>query len=144
MEPITVNQVVKLTGLSRETLRYYENAGLLGQPTRGANGYRYFDKSDLQRLDFILKTKRAGFKIREIRELIDLKDNGAATCRLGRDIACERIDNVDEQIASLQEVRAMLQDFAERCEAEGLDEPCSLSFHLETSTFPMPEDDDEP
>lgn len=142
MQPVTVNQVVKLTGLSRETLRYYENAGLLGKPTRGANGYRYFDKSDLQRLDFILKTKRAGFKIREIKELIDLKDNGAATCRLGRDIAWERIRNVDEQIASLREVRAMLKDFADRCEAEGLDEPCSLSFQLEPSAVRIPVDED--
>ena len=40
----------------------------------------------------------------------------------------ERIRNVNEQIASLREVRAMLKDFADRCEAEGLDEPCSLCF----------------
>jgi MerR family Zn(II)-responsive transcriptional regulator of zntA len=127
---MTVKDVSRTTGLSRETLRYYENAGLLREPRRGSNGYRYFDEGDLDRLEFILKTKKAGFKIREIGELISLKGNGNATCRLGRDIALGRIRKVDEQIASLTEVRAILVDFAERCEAEGLDEPCSLSFHL--------------
>ena len=131
MKVMTVKDVMKMTGLSRETLRYYENAGLLSKPMRGANGYRHFTASDLERLEFIFKTKNAGFKIREIRELISLKDTGRANCRLGRDIALKRSGVIDEQIASLREVRAILQDFALRCEAKGLDEPCSLSFNLD-------------
>ncbi len=131
MNVMTVKDVVKATGLSRETLRYYENAGLLTRPARGLNGYRNFTASDLERLEFIFKTKKAGFTLREIRELISLKDNGQANCRLGRDISLERIRKVDAKISSLIEVRAILDDFVQRCEAAGLDQPCSLSFHLD-------------
>lgn len=130
MRRLTVRDVVKKTGLSRETLRYYENAGLLCPLQRGHNGYRQFTNNDLNRLQFVLETKKAGFKIREIKELIDLKEHGAATCHVGRDIALDRIAKVDQQIASLREVREILEDFASRCEKEGLDQPCSLSFNL--------------
>ena len=131
MRRLSVKDVVEKTGLSRETLRYYENTGLLRPPRRGHNGYRQFTNNDLNRLQFILKTKKAGFKIREIKELIDLKEHGAATCRVGRDIALDRIAKADQQIASLREIREILEDFARRCEKEGLDQPCSLSFNLE-------------
>ncbi len=139
MKPMTVKDVVNATGLPRETLRYYEHAGLLGKPKRGSNGYRLFATSDLERLEFIMKTKKAGFKIREIKELINLKEVGQATGRLGRDIARARTRKIDEQMAALRVVRAILQNFAKRCEAEGLDEPCSLNFHLD-SVPPPPSD----
>lgn len=129
MSSMSVKDVIRSTGFSRETLRYYENAALLPKPARLRNGYRRFCAKDLERLEFIRKTKQAGFKLREIRELISIKDRGKATCRVGRDIARARIASVDAQIASLQEVREILRDFAKRCEQEGLDQPCSLSFH---------------
>ncbi len=135
MKALTVNGVVKASGLSRETLRYYEKRGLLKPQRQASNGYRLYAADDLQRLEFIFRTKKAGFTIRKIRELLDLKKRKHTTCRLGRDIATENIRHVDEKIIALQEVRAILADFAEQCEKEGLDEPCSLSFHLSPVLF---------
>jgi len=135
VKALTVNGVIKATGLSRETLRYYEKMGLLKPQRRATNGYRVYAANDLERLEFIFRTKKAGFTIRKIRELLDLKKRKHTTCRLGRDIATENIQHVDEKIAALQEVRAILADFAEQCEKEGLDEPCSLSFHIKPVLF---------
>jgi DNA-binding transcriptional MerR regulator len=135
VKALTVNGVVKATGLSRETLRYYEKMKLLNPARRANNGYRMYGADDLERLEFILRTKKAGFTIREIRGLLDLKKSTDATCRLGRDLAKEQIRLVDEKIVALREVRHILSDFAEQCEKEGLDEPCSLRFHLEPVLF---------
>ena len=135
MKALTVNGVVKASGLSRETLRYYEKMGLLNPQRRATNGYRVYAADDLERLEFILRTKKAGFTIRKIRELLDLKKSVNATCRIGRDMAREQIQQVDEKIVALKEVRTILADFAEQCEKEGLDEPCSLSFHLKPILF---------
>ena len=135
MKALTVNGVVKATGLSRETLRYYEKMKLLNPARRANNGYRVYGADDLERLEFILRTKRAGFTIRKIRELLDLKKSNDATCKLGRDMALAQIRLVDEQIAALKEVRQILTDFAAECEKEGLDEPCSLSFHMKPVLF---------
>lgn len=129
---MTVKDLTRKTGLPRETLRFYEAECLLRQPRRGSNGYRLFTDEHVERVEFIKKTKKAGFTIREIRELIALKDDGQANCRRGREIALDRIEKLDKQIASLQEVRGILEDFARRCEAEGLDQPCSLSFFVPT------------
>lgn len=135
MQALTVNGVIKASGLSRETLRYYEKMGLLNPQRRATNGYRVYAADDLERLEFIVKTKKAGFAIRKIRELLDLKKSVKVTCRLGRDMAREQIRHVDEKIVALKEVRTILADFTEQCEKEGLDEPCSLSFHLKPILF---------
>ena len=135
MKALSVNDVITATGLSRETLRYYEKMGLLDPQRQAANGYRVYRPDDLERLEFILRTKKAGFTIRKIRELLDLKKSVNATCRLGRDIAREQIRRVDEQIAALKDVRDILADFAEACQKEGLDQPCSLSFHMKPVLF---------
>ncbi len=135
MQALTVDGVIKASGLSRETLRYYEKMGLLKPQRQASNGYRLYAADDLQRLEFIFKTKKAGFTIREIRELLDLKNSVSATCRLGRDMAREQIQHVDEKIVALTEIRTILVDFAKQCEKEGLDEPCSLSFHLKPILF---------
>ncbi len=135
MKALTVRGVIKATGLSRETLRYYEKMGLLKPQRRATNGYRFYSGDDFERLEFIFRTKKAGFTIRKIRELLDLKKSQDTTCRLGRDIAIENIRQVDEKIAALREVRAILAEFAEQCEKDGLDEPCSLSFHLKPVLF---------
>ena len=94
MKALTVSGVVKATGLSRETLRYYEKTKLLNPARRASNGYRVYGDDDLERLEFIFRTKKAGFTIRKIRELLDLKKSIHATCRLGRDMANEQIRHI--------------------------------------------------
>ncbi len=126
---------MKATGLSRETLRYYEKMKLLNPLRQTSNGYRVYVADDLKRIEFIFRTKKAGFTIRKIRELLDLRKSSSATCRLGRDMAFEQIRQVDEKIAALEDVRNILGDFAAQCEKEGLDEPCSLSFNLKPVLF---------
>ena len=108
MKALTVNGVIKATGLSRETLRYYEKMELLNPQRRATNGYRVYVADDLERLEFIFRTKKAGFTIRKIRELLNLKKSVNATCRLGRDMANEQIRLVDEQISALKDVRVIL------------------------------------
>ena len=46
MKALTVNGVIKATGLSRETLRYYEKMGLLKPQRRATNGYRVYAAAD--------------------------------------------------------------------------------------------------
>jgi len=135
VKTLTVSGIMKATGLSRETLRYYEKMELLNPLRQTSNGYRVYVADDLKRIEFIFRTKKAGFTIRKIRELLDLRKSSSATCRLGRDMAFEQIRQVDEKIAALEDVRSILGDFATQCEKEGLDEPCSLSFNMKPVLF---------
>ncbi|HEY8393177.1 MAG TPA: MerR family transcriptional regulator [Thermaerobacter sp.] len=69
--PYTVKQLADIAGVSVRTLHYYDEIGLL-KPTRyGENGYRYYDRKALLRLQQILFSKQLGFSLREIKEIID-------------------------------------------------------------------------
>ncbi|MBE0456262.1 MAG: MerR family transcriptional regulator [Pseudoalteromonas prydzensis] len=57
----------KQTGLSRDTLRYYEKIGMLTPPVRAGNGYRYYGQTQLQELAFIERGKTIGFTLTEIK-----------------------------------------------------------------------------
>lgn len=71
--PYTVKQLADMAGVSVRTLHHYDEIGLL-KPTRyGENGYRYYDRNALLRLQQIF-FKQLGFSLREIRDIIDKPD----------------------------------------------------------------------
>ena len=123
-------ELVKRSGLERETLRFYESKGLLPKPNRASSGYRMYDRSVLARLAFIRNAKEAGFTLREISDLLDLKEKNA-TCRDGRDIARLKVAEVDKKMAALRRMKKKLLLFVTACESEGekgLAQRCHLSF----------------
>ena len=129
MKVFSTHQISKSTGTPRETLRYYEKMELLDKPTRSANGYRQYTDDDVARLAFIQKTKRAGFTIKEIKELLSIKQSGMNTCAMGKEIAASKIATINKRIDSLEEIRGILICFEKACKKEGLEKPCSLSFY---------------
>jgi len=76
--------IMKLTGLDRETLRFYEKKGIITIPNRTASGYRKYNDEVVERINFTLMAKEAGFTLGEIKELLDLKESGVS-CKAGRD-----------------------------------------------------------
>jgi MerR family mercuric resistance operon transcriptional regulator len=72
LETYKRGQLAEITGCNGETIRYYEKTGLLPAPTRGTNGYRYYDQDHLKCLGFIMKSKSLGFSNDNIRELLKI------------------------------------------------------------------------
>ena len=71
MRELTVKQLARVSGVSIRTLHHYDEIGLL-QPARvGNNGYRYYGRAELLRLQQILFHREFGFALEEIRRLID-------------------------------------------------------------------------
>lgn len=70
-EHARIDEIAARTGLTKRTLRYYEEIGLLDAPTRTEGGYRLYTTSDVQRLERIKRLKNLlGFSLAEIRELV--------------------------------------------------------------------------
>jgi DNA-binding transcriptional MerR regulator len=68
---LRIEQVATRTGLTKRTLRYYEEIGLLEPPTRTEGGYRLYTETDIQRLELIKRLKDLlGFSLAEIREMV--------------------------------------------------------------------------
>lgn len=125
------------TGVDRETLRFYESKGLLPKTRRTQSGYRIYPDTVLDRLCFIKNCKEAGFTLKEIKELIELKAK-KVKCRIGRDIAMRKRQEVLNKIKSLREMKQILDCFIADCESKGeagLNNACDLSFDTISSNF---------
>jgi len=128
-------EIVEATGVSRETLRFYELKKLLDKPKRSASGYRDYSRQCIQRIKFILTAQKAGFTLNEIQQLIELKAK-KLSCRQGRDMAFKKKRELQLRAKALQEIMNRLDKFIDICESEGesgLNRTCPLSFDLLTA-----------
>jgi DNA-binding transcriptional MerR regulator len=70
-EGLTINEAAERAGLSVDTLRYYERAGLVPHVMRTTGGQRRYDVSNLNGINFVTKMRATGMPIRRIREYME-------------------------------------------------------------------------
>lgn len=101
-----IGELAAATGTTTKTLRFYEDAGLLQPEGRTATGYRQYGQNAIDRLNFIRRGRAAGLTLAQIREVLDVRDQGRTPCRHVEDLLATRLAALDAQIADLQELRA--------------------------------------
>lgn len=120
---LKIGEVSRLSGVGIETIRFYERGGLLDRPARTYSGYRIYDGSVLERLDFIRKAQLLGFALQEIRELIDHKRKGENPCADVRSVVRSRLTElnarIEQMLAYRDELASALEDWEEKGETEG-------------------------
>jgi DNA-binding transcriptional MerR regulator len=104
---LTVSALADQAGLSPDTVRYYERVGLLPEPARSAAGYRLYDPAAVDRLRLIKGAQRAGLRLRDIGELLQVADQGQCPCGHTETLLRERLDEVR---AELDRLRALEDD----------------------------------
>jgi MerR family Zn(II)-responsive transcriptional regulator of zntA len=112
---VRIGELATASGTTAKTLRFYEDAGLLPAPERTAGGYRDYSPETLARLDFIRRSRTAGLTLAQIREVLDIRDAGAAPCQHVHDLLDTRLADLDRQITDLRALRetvALLRDAA--------------------------------
>ena len=76
---MNIGEFAARTGVSADTLRYYEKVGVLRRITRDASGHRVFDARDLDWIGFVLRLKATAMPLADIRRYAQLRAEGAAT-----------------------------------------------------------------
>ncbi|WP_181295901.1 MerR family transcriptional regulator [Pseudomonas sp. Q2-TVG4-2] len=76
---LSIQQFAARTGLSADTLRYYEKIGLLRHVARDASGFRVYGPRDLEWVGFILRLKDTGMALDDIIRYADLREDGDST-----------------------------------------------------------------
>ncbi|SFP33696.1 MerR family transcriptional regulator [Sphingomonas rubra] len=111
-EEFSISDLSDEFGVTARALRFYEDEGLIAPERRGTA--RIYAQRDRARLAWILRGKRVGFSLGEIREMIDLYDLGDGR-RVQRDVAIERcrarIAALDAQKRDIDAAIAELTDF---------------------------------
>jgi Hg(II)-responsive transcriptional regulator len=126
MKAMKIGEVAKRAGVGIETIRYYEREGLLLEPQRRASGYRQYDESTVERLDYIRRAKALGFTLAEVRELLELSFLAHEGCEHIRQRATGKISDIEEKIRSLQSMRRSLRKIVDRCQATSSTTDCPL------------------
>ncbi len=124
---MTRASVAELTGVNPETLRYYEKEGLLDPPRRSATGYRIYGEEDLNRLNFVSRSKELGFSLRDIKEFIDLTGNPRTPRKELRDFANVRLRVIRAKIRDLRTMEKSLASLVSECDGQGQVKGCPIA-----------------
>ena len=98
----SIAQAAQRSGLSIDTLRYYERIGLVDPPARDSGGRRSYSEEDLGWLAFVTRLRTTGMPIRMMREFAQLRHLGDLTAGRRKQILVEHRNDVRARIAELQ------------------------------------------
>ena len=115
-------ELAKQSGCNLETIRYYENIGLLKPPERTATGHRLYSPGDQARLGFILRGRDLGFSIEELKSLFSLVDSHDYSCGEVQDLTSNHLASVRSKIADLRRLEQTLAEVSARCEGGNVPE----------------------
>ncbi|EMF52983.1 MULTISPECIES: heavy metal-responsive transcriptional regulator [Streptomyces] len=109
MTSYRISQLAERSGVPATTLRFYETAGLL-PAERTPSGYRVYGEDAVERLAFISSAKLLGLALEEIRELLDVREEGVCASVRARmlPLVADRIKDTDGRIAELRAFSAHL------------------------------------
>lgn len=103
------------TGCNIETIRYYEQIGLLPPPPRTEGGHRLYGQDLLKRLNFIRRSRELGFTLEEIRGLLRMVDGHKYTCSQVKAVALDHVRDIQRKISDLKKLKTVLATMASKC-----------------------------
>ena len=101
-----VGELADAVGVRPDTVRYYERVGLLPPPARTPAGYRAYGTDAVDRLRFVQGAQRLGLRLRDIRDLLAVRDTGVCPCEPAEDLLRRRLAELDVEMARLAALRA--------------------------------------
>ena len=113
---LKIGELASQSGLSRDTIRFYEREALLPQPQRTPAGYRLYNPDTVARLSFIKQAQAIGFSLTEIRDLLD-GYHDASECRHVAALIVQKIAELDQKVQEIQTLRATLNTYLTACTA---------------------------
>ncbi len=107
---LQIGQVSKQSGMSIDTIRYYEKEGLLKKPSRSAGGFRLYPKEAVDQLVFIRKAQGMGLTLGEIKKITCCGDKGLGPCcDLTVDLFTKKINEFEAKISEIQGMKKKLK-----------------------------------
>lgn len=111
-----IGDLARVAGTKVQTIRYYEQEGLLRLPARTQGNQRRYDQSDLDRLKFIRHARELGFALSDVRALLRLAAHPESPCAEVDAIAKAQLHDVERKIARLNSLRRALKTMVSACQ----------------------------
>jgi DNA-binding transcriptional MerR regulator len=107
--PLYAGELARLTGVSTDTLRFYERRGLLPSAPRSLSGYRLYPAEAAARVRLVRGALSIGFSVTELASIFRERDHGGAPCHRVRKLAAEKLVAVEARLRDLQSWRRVLR-----------------------------------
>jgi len=112
---LRTGEVARRAGVHVETLRYYERCGILTPPPRRMSGYREYPPETVEIVRFVKRAQELGFSLREIRELLELRQLPPGAPERVRELVQRKLDDIEQRIADLQAMHRALSELLCAC-----------------------------
>ena len=105
---MNIKKVSEVTGISADTIRYYERIGLMPRVTRNQSGIRDFTEREIGLLEFVRCFRKAGVSVEALIDYVALLEEGEGTEEARLAILKEQAEKLDARLAELQAAREHL------------------------------------
>jgi MerR family mercuric resistance operon transcriptional regulator len=137
IELLTRGALAARSGCNVETIRYYEQIGILPEPPRSQGGHRLYGHDLIRRLTFVRRSRELGFSLEKIRQLLRLVNGGNYTCAQIEALALQHARDIRQKIVDLKRLRSMLEAMASHCTGGEVPD-CPIIDELFDSRTPLP------
>lgn len=117
---LSIGHLARRTGVKVETIRYYEQVGLMPEPLRTAGNQRRYGPAHTARLGFIRHGRELGFTLEQVREMLELSDRPDRPCEEIDQIARDHLAAVERRIGRLEALRQELQRMIRDCDGQSV------------------------
>lgn len=115
---IQIGEAAHRTALTVDTIRFYERCALLPAAPRTTGQFRLYNAEDLSRLTFIKQMQGLGFSLRQIKQLLDLRDRGRYACEEVSNLLNDKLTEIRSKIRQLQKLESELAVDLRKCNRE--------------------------
>ena len=122
-ESLTIGRLARAADVGVETIRYYQERKLLPVPP-STGAFRYYQVGLVDRIRFIKRAQELGFSLEEISELLHLE--GGADRASIRDIATNRLSQIERKLTDLRRMQKVLKHLVTECAHTSADLPCPI------------------
>jgi DNA-binding transcriptional MerR regulator len=115
---LSPRELAATAGVSTDTLRHYERAGVLEKPARTRGGYRRYPAGAVARVAMIRRALAIGFSIKDLARVLGERERGGAPCRTVRAIVGDRLARIDDELAALATLKGELTELIRDWDAQ--------------------------
>jgi DNA-binding transcriptional MerR regulator len=116
-QELKIGTVARASGVSVDTVRFYERVGVLAAPQRTESGYRVYGPSTIERIRLTRELQAIGFTLTDVVDALAAHDAGEASCESERWRLDAVLARVDAKLAELTALRGRIVAAREACES---------------------------
>ncbi len=123
-ELLKIGQLSKESGATIDTIRFYEDKGLIKPISRSESGYRFYGLDAINTLSFVQIAKELGFTLAEIGSFLEIQITKKGKCSLTQEKIIEKISDIDKKISNLKSMKKALNKISIKCDASTGENSC--------------------